>query len=381
MNESPKVAVFISFDYELFLGRNFVSHDEVLFKPTDELLQTLERAEVSATFFADVCSAWAHAAAGRADYVDRFERQLCDCVRRGHDVQLHIHPHWLRAAPDAGGNWTIDSEKMSLCDFGFGAGSDSAPAILRRGKEYLEGLLQPVKSNYRCCAFRAGGLVLQPNEGAAIAALQAADLAIDSSVAPRMAVRSELGDINYSDAPGRSTWRVAPESGLRQAAAAGILEMPIATFNMNLANRLRFLVRRVRAVGQSRGASITRGPRQTRWRAALGLIRANLRYLGGNPVFLLSCDTKGFDIEILMAGTAQWIAGRQNEDVVSVVMICHPKLMFGKQIALMETFIQRIRREYSAAVFATFSESPQIFGGVEAASAANVVPLCNSAPK
>ena len=48
--------ICITFDYELFLGKNNAPYKEILFTPTDNLIRTLSEKGVSGTFFADVCS-------------------------------------------------------------------------------------------------------------------------------------------------------------------------------------------------------------------------------------------------------------------------------------------------------------------------------------
>ena len=45
MSGAPPVDVVLSFDYELFHGRNLASHDEVLFEPTERILARLESLE------------------------------------------------------------------------------------------------------------------------------------------------------------------------------------------------------------------------------------------------------------------------------------------------------------------------------------------------
>ena len=41
--------VCITFDYELFLGKNNASYQEILFQPTDRLIELLSRKGVSGT--------------------------------------------------------------------------------------------------------------------------------------------------------------------------------------------------------------------------------------------------------------------------------------------------------------------------------------------
>ena len=64
--------VCITFDYELFLGKNNAPYKEILFAPTDNLIRTLSEKGVSGTFFADVCSVDAHHRLGNEKYCEDF---------------------------------------------------------------------------------------------------------------------------------------------------------------------------------------------------------------------------------------------------------------------------------------------------------------------
>ena len=363
----PRVLVLLSADYELFLGRNFLSAAEVLFAPTDELFAACRAAGVPLTLFADVGSVWAHRRFALDDYADRFEAQLRDAVGRGHDVQLHLHPHWL-GARFATGEWRIATERMTLAECGFGAGSDEAPAIIRRGVDYLEDLLRSVDPGYRCLAFRGAGLALQPREGELIAALLAAGIAVDSSVVKGVAVTTDAIAMDYTRTPEAANWFMAPDSGISQAAPAGLFEVPIATFRLGLPRRLGFLLRRLRAVGQMRGSGLSRARRQTRWANLRTLVRDNLRYLGGDPWFVLSADTKGLTADLLSGGFDDYVHRHRSSETIVVSLICHPKLMFRRQLDLLRSFVDRVRGRYGEEVgFATFSA---MAGEVLAANAA-----------
>ena len=89
--------ICITFDYELFLGKNNAPYKEILFAPTDNLIRTLSEKGVSGTFFADVCSVDAHHRLGNEKYCEDFTLQLQRMVLNNQDVQLHLHPSWLYA--------------------------------------------------------------------------------------------------------------------------------------------------------------------------------------------------------------------------------------------------------------------------------------------
>lgn len=345
LKASHRINLLVTADYELFLGRNFVGHDSVLFDPTEQLMTRCEALGIGVTFFADVCSVWAHRKFGQNDYADKFETQMQDALKRGHDVQLHLHPHWLNSIWSEDG-WQVATDRMYLAEFGFDDGVDAAPAIIKRGVDYLHQLLQAVAPDYRCTAFRAAGLALQPQEQELISALLENGIKIDTSIAKNLTLQLDTIKIDYRQVPAAANWYLAPANGIAQDAGAGLLEIPIATFRCGLLSRLGFLSRRLRSIGMRRGAGISRSTRQTRWSNVCTMLRYNLRYLYGSPLFSLSCDTKGHNLDMLLNGLERYLEQHSDSSPIYVAMINHPKLMFDEQFDLLESFVDKVLSEY-----------------------------------
>lgn len=353
MNE-PDIELCVSFDYEVFLGENFKDEEEVLFEPTRRLLALCRELALPVTFFGDVCSVWAYRDQGLEGYAGEFERQLRLCVREGHDVQLHLHPHWMAAVRD-GDRWIHRPDRLYLEEFGFGPEEGSSTGLIRRGVGYLEGLLRPVDPGYRCIAFRAPGLVLQPREADLLGALIDAGIVIDSSIAKGVRVVTEDVAFDYRGMPPAANWRMSRASGLTEDESGELLEVPIATFSMNRMRRLAFLVRRALSVGKRRGAGITREASPSRLRRLSGLIARNLHYLEATPVFILSSDTKGFDREMLLDGLSAYTEEHRGCARIVTSMLNHPKLMFEGQFALLREFVEGARGRFGDRLkFTTF---------------------------
>jgi hypothetical protein len=353
---SPIINLLITADYELFLGRNFLSHDEVLFEPTRELLDMADRIDTPVTLFADVCSVWAHRENGLDEYADEFEHQMRDAVSRGHDVQLHIHPHWLLSR-FRDGEWHISTEKMYAAELGYDSDPFSAPSVIDRGVTYLNGLLQPVKSEYKCMAFRAAGLALQPRERELIAALLENGIQIDSSVAKGVRFELDTVEVDYRKVPSSANWYMSPESGIEEDSREGLFEVPVGTFRTDISTRIGFLVRRAKSVRMLRGTGISRSKRQTRWSNLRTMLMYNLRYLYTNPWFNLSCDTKGYNLRMLLDGFDEYMRRHGADDEIFLAMINHPKMMFAQQLKLLELFVTEVGNKYKDRIrFNTFPE-------------------------
>jgi hypothetical protein len=342
----PRRLVFlITFDYELAIGRSFFSDEEVLFKPTEQLLDICDRLSCPVTFMPDVCSVWIHRKYGLNQYADRFEAQMKEAIERKHDVQLHLHPHWMASVYE-NGEWLISTDRMFLHEFEFDEKPDSAPALVKQGVQYLNNLLRPIKPEYECLAFRAAGTALQPREREILKALIDGGIRMDVSVTKNVTLNLDTVKIDYKNVPGQSFWKMAPETGPKIAAESGIWEIPIATFRSAINNRIGFLLRRARSINQMRGMTPSRSKHQSRLANLYTMVLQNLRYLTGNPWYILSCDTKGFNLEMLMDGLGDYISRHSSEETIYVTMMNHPKLMFDFQMKLMEDFVNKTRLKY-----------------------------------
>ena len=88
---------------------------------------------------------------------DEWDDAVRDTFRQGHDIQLHIHPQWSQAEYE-NGQWQLTGD-WSILNYS----EDDARMLIARGKEYLEGLLQPLDPNYRCVSFRSGSWCIAPS--------------------------------------------------------------------------------------------------------------------------------------------------------------------------------------------------------------------------
>jgi peptidoglycan/xylan/chitin deacetylase (PgdA/CDA1 family) len=353
-----KVVCILTFDYEISLGRNFLPPDKVLFEPTAQVLEICDRLSVPATFFPDICSVWAYRDAGLNDYADKFEAQMKRALAAGHDVQLHLHPHWLNST-FVNGEWLISTDKMYLHELGF-CGENSAGDLIQRGIKYLNDLLSPVSPQYKCIAFRAAGLALQPNEKEIITALRDNGILVDASITKGLKMKIDTICNDYRRVPRRANWFLSEELGIEAEAPDGILEFPVISFQSGLLTQMGFLKRRIMSVGQIRGTTISRAKRQSRLANIRTMALQNLRYVTGRPWFLLSFDTKGFDLRMLVDGLSDYISRHSDDQVIIGCVMSHPKLMFDTQMTLMSDFIQECRRKFDI-TFDSCTESYQAY--------------------
>jgi len=163
MKEPKKLLV--TFDYELFLGRNSGSVANCIIKPTNNVLKILDQYKISAIFFVDTVyllrlrEKSAEFDAARKDY-DAIIEQLKALVKCGHYLFPHIHAHWRDAIYDRALNtWQLND----LSNYRFHSLNDAEKdRIFKDSLDFLNGIILPLWPGYAIDSYRAGGWCIQP---------------------------------------------------------------------------------------------------------------------------------------------------------------------------------------------------------------------------
>ncbi len=228
----------ITFDYELFFGDNYGSYDDILFEPTYELINALEKNGISATFFADVCSIPIAKKYDQLSYVKGFEKQIQYMEKHGQDVQLHLHPHWYYSKWE-NGKWSFSNKGYRLHEFE----DKRIVQIISEGVDYLNSVLRPILPKYKCIAFRAGGFSIQPHE-IIVKALYDNGIRVDSSIAPQLVAKTEAQYYDYKHSIRKLNWYISEKEEWWEDCKEDscLYEIPVATINKN---PLDFTVKRI----------------------------------------------------------------------------------------------------------------------------------------
>lgn len=312
--------VLYSADYELYLGENFLPEAEVLVEPSARLLDACDAIGVPVTLFCDVACLWRYREEGNEEFPGLVEGQLREAVRRGHDVQTHLHPHWLHARRE-GRRWIAPVETFLLGNLG-----DPAP-LLSRASAYLTELLRPIDPEYACVAFRAGNYGLQPSEDAVFAALRETGYLVDSSVVPGLVLRNAVNRVDFRGWPKRS------------GPLHGLLEVPIPSARFGPLDAVRRRLTRPPA----------RAPRGTTIQAATGA-RPSLR----GRLFRLDFLELGADPRRLREITRRYL-NRVGTDV-SFSFSCHPKAVGEAELEALLAYHEWLAASYDVRAI-TFREA------------------------
>ena len=153
--------LYFTLDYEIH-GNGDGNPLELMVEPTYRLMSLLEQYNQKLTVMADVAEIlcfkryWENT--GRDDFhVQEIEKQLCDAIRRGHDVQLHIHSSYFNA------QWNGMHFDQCIEEYNMAALSyERINEIVGQCVEYLETLLKPIKSDYKVWLYRAANWSMMP---------------------------------------------------------------------------------------------------------------------------------------------------------------------------------------------------------------------------
>lgn len=345
--------VAITFDYELFFGKNFVEPKEVLFQPTEEIFSILEKEQVSATFFADVCSVFRHKDYGLFQYTNEFEKQIQQLHSSGQDIQLHIHPHWYKSEY-RDGEWDFNKKYYRIHHYGLEENSEGEKIILNSA-DYLNELVQKVDPQYKCIAYRAGGYCIQPH-ASVVRALQKKGILIDSSVSLMMENREDLDTYYaFTDLPDALNWYLSPSRELTDAQSEAengnlMYEVPIGFYRRNMVDRIRTI---------KTGFGIKKDKPKG---YAIEILRANVssttlkKILSYNQtIFQLSLDSLSAEILMIALNRLYNQYKLKNEDGF-IAILGHPKTFSGDSFANLQRFITFVKQNGNRYQFVNFHE-------------------------
>ena len=337
-------------DYEIFLGKNLLSANEILFEPTKKILKIWKDFNIKGTFFPDVCSVWQHNKYGIYNYVDTFESQMKQAALEGHDIQLHIHPEWV-SSEFSNGVWHFKENTSSLNDLGFNKKHEySAPFIVSSAKQYLEDLISPINKDYKCFIFRAGGWLIQPSNKI-IELLIENNINVDSSVISGFLSPRTDYTIDFRSLPNKTSWFVNPkEDIIEDSNNDEFLEITIGSYqgkykiSKHIVNQLRLKYRAKILPEKKRGYPLTKSNIINN--NYITRIIKKYKKLSNPRVFDIS-DTCESMISITQSYLQKYDCVKQDQ---VITMNGHSKDLYNYHIIELEKYFDIIKNKYSQKV-------------------------------
>lgn len=298
-----------------------------MIRPTEHICRVLENLGVRGVFFVDAgyLAKLKELSGGvprlQADY-QKVTEQLHQIHQRGHDVQLHVHPHWEDVRWDGKG-WRMDTERYRIHSFSELEIAD----IVQRYKVILETII-----NRKVFAYRAGGWCLQPFCKIE-RALRASNIWLDSSVFCGGLAKSGSHYYDFRDAPADSSWRFTSDPTVIDSDGS-FVEVPISSIRMSAPFFWRLAFSRLKRVSENQsfgdGISVRTGYRDK---------FKSLLFGATTPV-----STDGEKSIFLMGALRKFQQRCMPEDYF--VTIGHPKASTFKSLERMEEFVKTAQENH-----------------------------------
>ena len=315
MTANPQTRLILSTDYELFFHQSGTVQ-RCLIDPAERLLDFTARQGMKMTFFVDTGMLKCldrHAAEHRelARQAETIRAQLRRISAAGHELGLHVHPHWEDTRLSDGA-WDFSETRYRLDMFS----DDEVVDVLETNFALLQALSdEPVVS------YRAGGFCIEPFEriGPTLSRL---GVTIDSSVVPGTRLDDPQKGFDASEAPDEPCWRF-DEAPRHRVANGAFCEVAITPLTVG---RFYFWGRLLNRLGGSRGGEHY-GDGVSK---AIGRAEVVRRLLGQSRVSELSMDDAKSQL-LLNALAAE--PSRRTWHVMG-----HPKLLSERSLRRLEEF-------------------------------------------
>ncbi len=249
--------VFLTFDYELFFGKDSGSLDNSLLKPTDLLLDSLKENQALATFYVDTMYIERLNSLGKLkDDYKKVKRQIQRMLRDGHRVELHLHPHWNDAIYLEDTNrWKFPSyEHYRLQSYG----AEKIGNIFDESVKTLYSIIHEVDPSYKFISYRAGGWCIQPFN-LVKPSLERHNIYIDSSVVPELSYDSKAQYFNFKNTPKKAVYHFSDDP-IVEDEKGDFIEVPSSVISMNfyekILNKLLKRYTNCRSIGDGRGIEV-----------------------------------------------------------------------------------------------------------------------------
>ena len=215
----------LGLDYEIFFGKASGDYQKCLIEPTDALMRVAEKTGLKVTYFVDTgyLAKLKELADRHTELANAYSdicRSLKKFVEAGHELQLHLHPHWSRTTySDDGWRFHYDEYRLQSLP------EDEVDDLVASQTRLLADL-----ADAPITAYRAGGWCLQPFDRIG-KSLKSSGVLIDSTVFRGGYNPEENRYFDFRDAPREPFWRFSSDPIVRDD-EGDFLEIPISATNI-----------------------------------------------------------------------------------------------------------------------------------------------------
>lgn len=334
---------YLTYDYELCLGVKTGTPEGCLIEPMRALMTMFDKYGIKANIFVDAAYLLRlrELKGDSPDLEKDFEvvtKNIREISEKGHSIQLHFHPQWIRAIYEQG-FWQLDNAHYKLSDYPLQVQKN----LLAQAID----LLQSLALN-RIVAFRAGGFSIENMHDLAPFLLEKG-IRIDTSVLRSGYVDSKFQTYDYRIIPPLTSYRFSNNHKVVDE-GGGFMEYPISVMVLNSLSYVFYKNVRRRRIEKSFADYSAK-----RWNDGIGIgasvdtssrIINNIKRLFANSPLYASAD--GTLVYFL---TDVYKYSKRKYKGEDFVIIGHPKIASPRTVAALESFIVH---HNSDAIFKTF---------------------------
>lgn len=242
----------LTIDYELFLGNITGSVRKCMIEPVYELADIMDTNDSKMTVFWDILHYYRLTQLESEFPELKNDRKLIDeqisyLISKGHDIQIHLHPHWLDAEY-INGEWRFKYDRFNLHSLSEEENPEKIDTILgciTISKQLMEKEIRKYIPAYNITAFRAGGYLIEPFNKLKNA-LELNNIYIDSSTLPGMTNYNPVNKYDFRNYPSLNLYHF--DNGPAEFSKNGkFTEIPITTMDIPIHKNLLFaLIRRLK---------------------------------------------------------------------------------------------------------------------------------------
>jgi peptidoglycan/xylan/chitin deacetylase (PgdA/CDA1 family) len=323
--------IYITFDYELYFGDRSGTLEKCILAPTRELIRIAEKHGVRFVFFVDcgyllALKRYALHFPQLQQELDAVSSQIKYLSDSGHDIQLHIHPHWEDTVYTSEG-WKMNVSRYKLADFSDAEAED----IIARYHAVLYQI-----TGKEIFAYRAGGWCIQPFSKME-KAFRKLGVWLDSTVFRGGKFRTIQYSYDFSTAPDKDIYRFENDP-VAEVSKGYFLELPISSIRNSplFFWRLFYLGRKDPHMHKPLGDGVAM--------AAPGYRKRLLTRFTLNPV-----SVDGYNAHLLDSALGR----SRRKGAEHMVVIGHPKALSRYSLQKLEQFIEEKK---SSEEFTTFTK-------------------------
>ena len=325
--------IFLTLDYELFLGAKTGTPENCLIKPMAALCEALEKHGVRFSVFVDAAyllrlSQLSDKNSHLQKDFDLVSKNVKSLHDKGHDIQLHFHPQWLYSDWDESSKtWKLDYVHYKLSDMPV----DEAIKYFNQAKILLETI-----TGKKIIAFRAGGYCLESFKDY-IRLFKENGILVDSSVARGKYNLSGIHYFDYREVPSKHQIYKFSDSIREEVEDGRFIEAPISYCKWNKLYYLRKMRRKIASykptIAYGDGISIGNSIEKQKNKR-----KENNSFLSRFAPFASTASTSGITSVWLDDMYRSALKNHWNE----LVLIGHPKEENDCSIANLERFVSAV---------------------------------------